>query len=503
MSAQVETCSWAQRAAARKVDGRPLIEGRMRDPVTDRVIDVVNPATACVEYQIPACGAADIDAAVSSARVAFDDGRWPSLQPMERRALLLNFARLVDSNADDLALDDTLDMGKPITVSLAEAPIAGGFIRFNAEAIDKAFGAVVSTPVDCVEFQVHEPRGVIGAIVPWNFPVINAALKLGPALAAGNTVVLKPSELAPASALRLGRLALEAGIPAGVFNIVPGDGEAGRALASHPATDMVAFTGSTPTGRAVLEAIGGSRLKPALLECGGKSPQVVFDDAEDFGIQQVVEALVRDALWNSGQVCVARTRLLIQEGIYLKILDAGIAAFGARRSGDPLSTSTSLGPLVCLRQADRVRQYIHLALKEGATQLLPLRGELNDDHGCYIHPVVLAPAGNTSTIVQQEVFGPVVTVQRFRDEDEALALANSTAYGLAASVWTSSLSRGLRLARRIRSGTVHVMGQAAASPGSGFAHSAEPRGQSGYGVEGGLPGLLSYTALKSIRLTGA
>lgn len=502
MTSDASLPSWTDRAAARRVDPRPIIGGTAREPIGAGRIPVTNPATLKVQYEIPDCGAEDVGAAVDSARTAFDDGRWRGLAPGARRTLLLKFAALVEANSDQLALDDTLDMGKPIASSLAEVPVAAGFLRFNAEAIDKLTGAVAPTPEDCVELQVHEPRGVVAIIVPWNFPAINAALKLGPALAAGNTVVLKPSELAPSSALRLGRLAREAGIPDGVVNIVPGGAAAGRALAEHRRTDMIAFTGSTATGGAILRAVGAARLKPVLLECGGKSPQIVFDDAAEFGVEAIAGALARDALWNSGQVCVARTRLIIQAGIHSSLVDALLAELRKVRFGDPLELPTALGPLASASQQARVQQYVSMAASEGATQSLEPAAGMVPSGGCYVAPAVFTNVARSARIVQEEVFGPVITVQQFSDEAEGVALANSTQYGLAATIWTANLGRAIRLGRAVRAGTVHVAGSAAMSGGSGFAFAAEPVGQSGFGVEGGMPGLQSYTTLKTIRMIG-
>jgi acyl-CoA reductase-like NAD-dependent aldehyde dehydrogenase len=502
MGARALSPSWTARAAARRVDPRPFINGVARETAAKSTLVVRNPATLAPQYEIADSGIEDISAAVDSARAAFDDGRWSRLAPAARRTLLLNFAALVEANADELALDDTLDMGKPISNSIAEAPIAAGFLRFNAEAIDKLTGAVTATPEDCVELQVHEPRGVVAVIVPWNFPTINAALKLGPALAVGNTVVLKPSELAPASSLRLARLAREAGIPDGVLNVVPGGRAAGRELVTHRGTDMVAFTGSTPTGKAILRDIGSSQIKPVLLECGGKSPQLVFDDAREFGIDDIARALVHDALWNSGQVCVARTRVLLQSGIYPTLVQALIKELEAVRFGDPLDVGTTLGPLAGTQQQGRVEEYVAAARRAGANQALRLAANVIPASGCYVAPALLTDVDASAQIVQEEVFGPVLTVQKFDTEEEAVALANSTVYGLAATVWTPQLARALRLARRVRAGTVQVAGSTAASAGGGFAYSSEPMGQSGFGAEGGMPGLRNYMTLKTIRLIG-
>jgi len=341
---------------------------------------------------------------------------------------------------------------------------------------------------------------VVGAITPWNFPALCAVWKFAPALAAGNTVVLKPSELAASSALRLAELALEAGLPEGVLNVVPGLGStAGAALAGHPDVDMVSFTGSTVTGRKVMELCGRSNGKPVLLECGGKSPQVVFGDVED--LDAVAEATVYGVLWNQGQVCGAFTRLLVHEDIKESLLEKIISRARQYRPGDPLSEETIFGPLASAAQRNRVKSYIEQGVKAGANPAL--LGEIRESGGCFVSPTIFDRVDDTMSIVREEIFGPVLCVQSFRTEEEAISSSNSTEYGLETAVWTRDIGRAKRMARALKFGqvTIRTSGKEGASSGCMLSH--EPQKASGFGSELGLRGLQSYSNLKVISFSGA
>lgn len=493
--------NWKELAQKVRWNIQPFIDGRSVPSQSAEVVDNINPAVEKALCQFSAGATADIDKAVSAARRRFDEGCWSGLPPSRRAEVLGRLADLLVQHRAEIALLDTLEMGKPIQAALADIDNIGApYLRGWAGCATKLVGESAPLDSSTLTFNTYEPRGVIGAIAPWNFPAVNVIYKIGPALAAGNTVVLKPSEISPSSALKIAELALEAGLPEGVLNIVPGLGTTvGAALAAHPDVNMISFTGSTATGRKIMELCARSNGKPVLLECGGKSPQVVFDDASD--LDAVADGTVQWVLWNSGQVCSAHTRLIVHERVKEALLEKLVSRAKARIPGDPLDDKTTFGPLASSAQRDRVKRYIEGGLKAGARPIL--QGAIQDSGGCYIAPTIFDQVDAGMAIVREEIFGPVLCVQTFKSDDEALALANATEYGLAATVWTRELGRAKRMAHAIRAGVVFIRTSGAEGPDPGCMLSYEPQKATGFGSEVGLRGLQSYSTLKLVAMSGA
>ncbi len=477
------------RTLARTVEFRfdAFIDGKPVAAADGRRIPTVNPATGEILAQVAACGDEDVDRAVASARRAFDDQRWAGTSPGHRKSVLLKLSELLRANADELALLDTLDAGKLISdTSTIDVPGSAAILQWYAETIDKAYGEIAPTARGDLALVSREPLGVVAAVVPWNYPLEMAIWKIAPALAAGNSVVLKPAEESPLSVLRLAELAVEAGLPDGVLNVVPGEGPvAGRALGLHPGVDAVTFTGSTPVGKLFLQYAGQSNMKQVWLECGGKSANVVFADAAD--LQAVADGVCFGIFTNAGQVCSANSRLLADRAILPDLLALVAEKAGKIRLGDPLDPETTMGPLVSEAQAARVLAYVESGHAEGRAILAG--GSLG---GAFVRPAIFE-VGPDSRLSREEVFGPVLAVQAFDTEDEAIALANDSIYGLAASVWSDSLRRAHRVAGRLRAGTVSVNTVDAldvTTPFGGF-------GQSGFGRDLSLHALDKFTALKT------
>lgn len=494
--------NWKARAAAVRWQIQPFVDGRYRESTSTQYCVDVNPATETPLCEFPVGSAADVDAAVRIARLRFDSGCWSGLPPVKRAETLLKLADLIASHKEELALLDTLEMGKPIQAALLDTGVlAPARLRSFAGFTEKLVGTSAPLDAHTILFNTFEPRGVVGAITPWNFPTVNAVLKLAPALAAGNTVVLKPSELSPSSALKIAELSLQAGVPEGVLNVVPGLGATvGAALALHRDVDMISFTGSTATGRKIMELSGRSNGKPMMLECGGKSPQVVFDDVEH--LDKVADAVVQSVLFNQGQVCSAHTRLIVHERIKEALLEQVVLRVRRHQPSDPLIEASTFGPLASPTQRDRVKGYVELGIEAGATPVLV--GDIAARGcGCYVAPTVFDDVQMGMAIAREEIFGPVLCVQKFRSENEAVTLANGTEYGLQATVWTRDSARGRRMAHALRVGAIFVRTSGEEGAPSGCIVSREPQKASGFGSEVGMRALETYSTLKAVSFCGA
>jgi acyl-CoA reductase-like NAD-dependent aldehyde dehydrogenase len=468
----------------------PFLDGSLSTSDSDGSFEVIDPSTGRHRHSIPLGCEADVNRAVVSTRCAFEDGRWCEAPSSFRKKTLFRWADLITAEANLLDALDAGEMGKPISELFCNAAAAADLMRFYAEAVDKVMGDVYASDKNSFVAQRRVPRGVLAAIVPWNFPTFNAVLKLAPALAAGNCVVLKPSELSSRSAIRLAQLALQAGLPPGVLNVVLGTGDTvGRALGLHDDVDMVTFTGSTAVGKKMLQYSGQSNMKVVMTECGGKSPQIVFADGVD--LDAACERISQLLLTNQGQICSVGSRLLVQRSIEATVLEKIMARLKRIAMGNALDPKTTFGPVATAKQCSRVMQYIETAEAEGAELVTGGRRALRETGGYFIEPTVFRHVLPNSRIAQEEIFGPVLSVISFEDEAEAIRIANDTMYGLVAYVWTSNLSTGMRMAKGIRSSIV-VNATMPTGEGPGHIASSEPTGQSGIGTEGGLAGIESY-----------
>ncbi|GGX91835.1 aldehyde dehydrogenase family protein [Massilia dura] len=451
-----DIASWHARAGALTIDGRAFIGGARTWSRTRQQFDNRSPIDGRELGPVARCGAEDVDAAVAIARAAFDDGRWAGMAPARRKRILVTFADLMVQYRDELALLETLDMGKPIKYSLAvDVAGAANCIRWYGEAIDKVYGEIAPTGSDSLALITREPVGVVAAIVPWNYPMLMASWKIAPALAAGNSVVLKPSEKSPLTALRLAELALEAGIPPGVFNVLPGFGnEAGSALALHMDVDCIGFTGSTRVGRQILQMAGQSNLKRAWTELGGKSANIVCADCPD--LDAAVAASIGSIFFNQGESCNAPSRLFVEESVRERFIEKALALVPAFAPGDPLDPDTVMGAIVDDVQLATVMKYIGEGQAAGARLLAGGERVRLDTGGYYVAPTIFDNVDSSMSIAREEIFGPVLSVLSFTSLDEAVRQANATQYGLHAAVWTSDLSKAIRTSRALRAGTVHV-----------------------------------------------
>ena len=437
-------------------DGRALINGTRTHAKDGQTFDCISPVDGRLLTIVARCGQADVDAAVVAGRAAFEDRRWSGMAPAARKRVMIKFADQLLAHADELALMETLDMGKPIKYARGvDVNSAANCIRWYGEAVDKIYDEIAPTASTALALIQREPMGVVGVIVPWNYPMIMAAWKIAPALAAGNSVVLKPSEKSPLTALRLAELALEAGIPAGVFNVVPGYGpEAGSPLALHMDVDCIAFTGSTRVGKQIHVMAGQSNLKRAWTELGGKSPNIVFADCPD--LDKAVEAAVGSIFFNQGESCNAPSRLFVEAGIREQFLEKALALVPGYAPANPLAPDTVMGAIVDETQMNSVLRYIELGKQEGAALLAGGEQALVDTGGCYVQPTIFAGVTPDMTIAREEIFGPVLSVLSFTDTAEVVRQANRSIYGLQAAVWTRDINKAYGVARALRAGTVHV-----------------------------------------------
>jgi acyl-CoA reductase-like NAD-dependent aldehyde dehydrogenase len=490
---------WIKRSETLKLHVRDFVDGRWHEGGGEP-LEKFSPRDGRPLYRFASGRAHDADDAIATARRAFEDGRWSRMPTQRRKDVLHKLASLIEAHHEELALLECLDVGKPISSALnSDIPMAAGMIRFNAEAADKVYGKVYEVDRSSLSYQLRRPAGVVAGIVGWNFPMVLAAGKIGPALAAGNSLVLKPSELTSLSTVRLAELAAEAGVPEGVFNVIHGDGRVGAALSMHRDVDLISFTGSSHTGKKLLIASGQSNMKRLILECGGKAPNIVFDDTPN--LDAVSDAIIARAFRNQGQVCTASSRLLIQDGISEALLPIIVRKAAALNPGDPLDAGTTFGALVSQGHRKKVMGYIESGKQEGARIAYQSDSPAPYTGGFYVPPVIFQDVSPAQKIAQEEIFGPVLSVMTFRDEAEAVRIGNDTIYGLSAILWTRDVSRAHRVMQGIKAGWIVV--NCTDTPTGGPAWGVVSIGghkESGLGVEGGTDGVEDYISKTAVQL---
>ncbi|AJG22452.1 aldehyde dehydrogenase family protein [Cupriavidus basilensis] len=470
---------------------RLLIGGRWVEAASGKTFEVINPSTEELLCHVAEANSADIDAAVAAARHAFDNSSWVGMSPHARTRALLRIADQIDRHADELAAIETLDNGMPLWFSTAVATTAADIFRYYGGWCTKILGSTIPSDASGFVYTLREPLGVCGQIIPWNVPILMASIKLANALCCGNTLILKPAELACLTSLRLAELIQETDLPPGVINMLPGFGAtAGAALALHPDVDKIAFTGSTAIGKQIVQA-STSNLKKVTLELGGKSPNVIFADAD---LDKAVQAAVKTFCGNSGQVCSAGTRLFVHESVHDEVSERVTRLAATYTVGDPLAPDTKLGPLISAKQRDRVLSYIEAGQAGGAS--LQLGGSQWSGRGYFVAPAVFDGVTNGMRIAQEEIFGPVLSIIPFRDEDDAVFKGNDTTYGLSAAVWTRDVARAHKVARALKAGRVWINTYGEADPAMPFGGYK----QSGWGREFGQESIDAYTQVKAVML---
>jgi gamma-glutamyl-gamma-aminobutyraldehyde dehydrogenase len=493
MSIKYSRAEWEAKATSLSFRAQAFIDGAYVNAASGKTFGCISPIDGQCRAQIAECDAEDVGRAVKASRRAFESGVWSETSPVHRKKTLLKFAQLLEKHAEELALLESIDMGKPVADALAiDVAASVRCLSWTAEAIDKVNGEIAPTPRHELGLITREPLGVVAAIVPWNFPLLMASWKFAPALAMGNSVILKPSEKSPLSAIRIAELAIEAGIPPGVFNVLPGFGKAaGEPLALHMDVDGLVFTGSTGVGKHLLQCAGQSNMKRAYMECGGKSPNVVFADAPD--LPAAAEAAAIGIFFNQGEVCTAASRLLVERSIKDDFVKLVVEAGKNLHPKHPFEPGAPMGAIVDEGQMLRVLSYIEKGKSEGGRLVLGGERVMTESGGYYVAPTVFDDVAPEMTISKEEIFGPVLSVIAFDDEKEALRIANDTDFGLAAGVWTSNLSRGHRMAKKLRAGSVWVNcwdGGDMTAPFGGFK-------QSGNGRDKSLHAFEKYTELKA------
>ncbi len=483
---------WQALAGQLKFEGRAFINGRYADALSGRTRPSINPGNGDELVEVSVCSNEDAETAINGARSAFESGAWSKMAPVDRKMVLVRWAELIEKHADQLALLETLDVGKPISdTTNVDVPATVRTIRWSGEAIDKVYDEIPPTPADTLALVQRLPLGVVAAIVPWNFPLSTTAWKLAPSLATGNSVILKPASSTPLSALFIAGLASEAGLPDGVLQVLPGPGGSlGKYLATHMDIDGLTFTGSTPVGKMLMEYSGQSNLKRTFLELGGKSPNIVFADAN---LEKAAAMAAAAVFYNGGQTCTAGTRLIVEEKIQDRFLEMVTENAKGWMPGDPLDPSTAMGPMIDAAQCKTVAEYVDIGHREGAELLFGGKQTLEESGGYYYEPSIFGGVSNDMRIAQEEIFGPVMSVIPFKTTEEAVQIANDSIYGLAGAVWSNNINTAHKVAESVRVGTMGInnyFGGDITVPFGGFK-------QSGNGRDKSIHAFHDYTELKT------